>query len=145
MTLQPHYSKLVMEILTVSLADTDMGKRISLHRLDNVDMVKRTAVCFSCGPTEISVRRDLKHPDRPPRVFCINRIREITRNSIRRVREKARLQNPNWKPKHSLSEIDPSKMRAICAICGPTDILKNGLYRNQPFLPLCNQSTPIRT
>jgi hypothetical protein len=110
-----------------------MGKPVSLHRLDNVDLTERTAVCSICGLTQIVALKDSKHPDRSPRVCCINRYREIVRDSQRRRRAEARLQNPNWKPKHSLSDIDPIKMRAICAICGPTDILKATTYNDQTF------------
>jgi hypothetical protein len=101
-----------------------MGKRVSLHRLDNVDLGKQTADCSICGPTQILVRRDPKHPHRAPSTMCINRYRESVRESQRRRRLQARLQNPNWKPKHKLSKVNPKKMRALCAICGPTDILK---------------------
>jgi hypothetical protein len=108
-----------------------MGNRAPSHRLDNVDLKKRTTVCLICGPTQIVIRRDSKRPDLAPSIMCINRSREIVRDSQRRRRAEARLQNPNWKPKHSLSEVDPEKMRAICAICGPTDILKATTYHNQ--------------
>jgi ssDNA-binding Zn-finger/Zn-ribbon topoisomerase 1 len=40
---------------------------------------------------------------------------------------------PSRKIRHNLSEIDAEKMRGICAICGPTDILKATTYRNQTF------------
>jgi hypothetical protein len=110
-----------------------MAKRVSSHRLDNVDLRERTAVCSTCGRTQIVVLKDSKHPDRKPHLSCINRYREIVRDSQRRRRAKARLQNPNWTPKHSLSGIDPEKMRAMCAICGPTDILKATTYHNQTF------------
>lgn len=101
-----------------------MGKRASLHRLENVDLRERTAKCSICGPTHIVIRSDTKTSKQSPGIRCINRYREIVRESQRRRREQARLQNPNWKPKHKLSGIDPKKMRGVCAICGPTDILK---------------------
>lgn len=110
-----------------------MAKSESLHHLDNVDIKKRTAVCSTCGPTGISVRKVSQHPDRIPYLTCIKRYREIVRDSQRRRREQARLQNPNWKPKHSLSEIDPKKMQGVCAVCGPTDILKATTYQNQTY------------
>ena len=110
-----------------------MAKRVPLHRLDNVDLGERTAICSICGSTRIVVQRDSKYPNRAPKLRCINRYREVVRNSLRRRREQARLQNPNWKPKHSLSEIDVKKMRAICAICGPTEILKATVYHGQTF------------
>ena len=118
--------------MAVSLANT-MGTGTSLHRLDNVDLRELTAVCSICGPTYISVRPDSKHPDWTPHLTCINRYREIVRESQRRRREQARLQNPNWKPKHRLSEINPKKRRGVCTICGPTDILKAATYNNQTY------------
>jgi hypothetical protein len=110
-----------------------MIKRLSSHHLENVDLKQRTASCSICGATSIVVRRDAKNPTRAPSLSCINRYREIVRDSQRRRREKARLQNPNWKPKHKLSKIDLGNMRGICAICGPTDILKARTYHNQAF------------
>jgi len=110
-----------------------MCRRVSSHHLDNVDLKQRTAICSICGSTSIVVQRDSKHPHRAPSLFCINRYREIVRNCQRRRRAEARLQNPNWKPKHKLSEIDSGKMRGICAICGPTGILKATTYHNQTF------------
>jgi hypothetical protein len=116
-----------------------MGKRALLHRLANMDVRKRTAVCSICGHTQISVRKESKHPDRKPHITCINRYREIVRNSQRRRRLQLRLQDPTWKPKHSLSEIDPKKMRGVCAICGPTDILKATTFKNQGFYRCANK------
>jgi hypothetical protein len=110
-----------------------MGKRVSSHRLDNVELRERTAECLICGPTQVVVRGDSKRPDLAPSIMCINRSREIVRDSQRRRRALERTQNPNWKPKHSLSEIDPKKMRAVCAVCGPTDILKATTFKNQTF------------
>ena|SRR5690349_8353219 len=108
-----------------------MGRPALSRRLDNIDLKQRTANCSICGFTPIVVRRDSKHPHRLPGLACINRRREIIRDCQRRRREKERLQNPNWKPKHKLSEIDLGKMRGTCAICGPTDILKGGTYQNR--------------
>ena len=110
-----------------------MARRRSSHRLDNVDIEQRTAICSICGTTQIVVQRDSKHPDRTPGIRCINRYREIVRNCQRRRRKQARAQNPNWKPKHKLSDIDVEKMRGICARCGPTDILKATIYQNHTF------------
>jgi hypothetical protein len=110
-----------------------MGKRISLHRLDNVDLGKQTADCSICGPTQIGVQRDFKHPHWAPKLYCINWYRKIVRDCQRRRREQARLQDSNWKPKHRLSELDPHTMRAVCSICGPTEILKATTYHNRTF------------
>jgi hypothetical protein len=108
-----------------------MGRRLSLHHLENIDLKQRTAICSICGPTSIYALRNSKHPHRRPSIYCINRYREIVRDCQRRRREQAQAQNPNWKPKHKLSEIDLQKMRGICAICGPTDILKAATYQNR--------------
>ena len=110
-----------------------MARRVSSHHLDNVDLQQRAAICSICGSTSIVVQRDSKHPHRAPVLYCINRYREIVRDCQRRRREQARVQNPNWKPKHKMSEIDVEKMRGICAICGPTDILKAATYQNLTF------------
>jgi len=110
-----------------------MARRVSSHHLDNVDLQQRAAICSICGSTSIVVQRDSKHPHRAPVLYCINRYREIVRDCQRRRREQARAQNPNWKPKHKMSEIDVEKMRGICAICGPTDILKAATYQNLNF------------
>jgi hypothetical protein len=110
-----------------------MGNRAPLHRLDNVDLDKQTAVCSACGPTQIIIRSDSKQRNGAPGVRCINRYRQIVRDSQRRRRLQAQLQNPNWQPKHKLSGIDPKKMHGVCAICGPTDILIATIYHNQTF------------
>ena len=110
-----------------------MGRRTSSHHLDNVDIEQRTAICSICGPTQIVVQKDSLHPHRAPGLFCIYRHREIVRNSQRRRREQARLLDSGWKPKHKLSEIDVEKMRGICTICGPTDILKAAIRQNHTF------------
>jgi hypothetical protein len=116
-----------------------MAKKISLHRLDHVELQERTAVCSSCGPISIVVQADSKHPDRAPRLYCINRYRETVRECQRRRREKERLQNPNWKPKHKLTEIDSKKMRANCSLCGPTDILKAITFHNLTYYRCATQ------
>ena len=108
-----------------------MVRHLSSHHLENINLKQRTAICSICGSTSIVVQRDSKHPHRIPSLYCINRYREIVRDCQRRRREQKRLQNPNWKPKHRLSEIDLQKMRGICAICGPTDILKAATYQNR--------------
>jgi hypothetical protein len=110
-----------------------MDKHTPLHRLDNVNREKRTAICSTCGTTKIVVYYYSKHPQWTPQICCINRWREIHRDRQRRRREQARLQNPNWKPRHKLSEVDSNNMRAICAICGPTDILRATTYHNLAY------------
>lgn len=110
-----------------------MVRRLSSHHLENIDLKQRTAICSICGPTSIVVQRDSKHPNRAPGITCINRSREIVRDCQRRRREQERAQNPKWKPKHKMSEIDVEKMRGVCSICGPTDILIATTNQNLTF------------
>lgn len=59
-------------------------------------------------------------------VICINRARELWLNkqaSRKSLREEKR-QKPDWKPRHTLTDINPETLRATCAICGRTDIRK---------------------
>jgi hypothetical protein len=92
------------------------------HTLYEVDLEHRTAFCTVCDYTEIYIAETRTRSK--PRTTCINRARELwlnnqTKQSI--LREKRRSQ-PDWKPKLKLSEINPNTLRAICAICGPTDV-----------------------
>jgi hypothetical protein len=94
------------------------------HYLYNVDLEHKTAFCTVCGRTEIYIPTSRTRTQ--PRVLCINRARELlldSRASRSRLRAERRSQ-PDWKPRHELSEIDPETLRAVCAICGPTDIRK---------------------
>ena len=94
------------------------------HYLSDIDIKAKRATCSNCGPTEIVVVINPKHPTWSPMIYCITRKREINRIGQRRLREKKHARDPNWKPKHSLSKIDSETMRAVCSICGPTDIFK---------------------
>jgi hypothetical protein len=94
------------------------------HRLYEVNLEQKTAFCTVCGYTEIYIpptRTRVK-----PKAFCINRAREIwLENEARnKAAREDRRQRPGWKPRHTLTEIDPETMRAVCVICGPTDIRK---------------------
>ena len=103
------------------------------HHLENVDENQHTALRSTCGSTGIVIKRDHEHPHRTPTIYCIAKWREIRRAGMRRHRAKKRSQDPGWKPQHKLSEIDPEEMRAVCSMCGPTDILKAATFRNQTF------------
>ena len=98
-----------------------------LHHLTQVDRENRTAVCFICGPTKITVAKS--RPNWNSKVSCFNKAKEGQQESRARRRDLKRSQNPNWKPRHSLSHIDVKKMRAICSVCGSTDIRKRIVYR----------------
>jgi len=93
------------------------------HFLYDVDLDHETAICSVCGFTEITV----SYPrDGKPKVRCQNKVREIwldgtaKRNDLRAEKHS----DPNWKPRHILTDIDPENQTAICAVCGPTDIWK---------------------
>jgi len=95
------------------------------HYLYEIDLENKTAFCTVCGHTEIYVPRS--RTGASPKVFCIERAYQLRKNADekrRRIREKRQSQ-PDWKPRHSLSEIDPEKLTAICAICGPTYVRKH--------------------
>lgn len=94
------------------------------HRLSQVDFEQKTALCAVCGHTEIYVTT--LHGQGKPIASCANGARENTRNY--RARQKELLPQdtrPDRPPRHILSEVDPELQRAICSICGPTDIWKN--------------------
>ena len=92
------------------------------HNLYEVDLEQKTAFCTACGTTKIYVTKSrTKHT---PKVFCLNRHRELRQEEKSRLDQKRRLK-PGWKPRHSLSAIDIEKRTAICAVCGPTDIQKH--------------------
>jgi hypothetical protein len=101
-----------------------------VHRLTKVDRKNKTAVCSVCGPTEITVAKRRAH--HIEKVSCINRARASYEARNRRVRLEKRLQNPAKKPRHSLSQINVEKMRAICAVCGPTAIKKRRVGQQYP-------------
>ena len=91
------------------------------HNLYEINLEHKTAFCTACGDTEIHVSKSrTKHT---PKIFCINRFRELREENNNRKSEARRLQ-PGWKPRHSLSEIDSEKMTATCSVCGPTGIWK---------------------
>jgi hypothetical protein len=91
------------------------------HYLYYVDLEFKTAFCSVCGPTDIVVAKS--QTGGKSKVFCLNRLQKSKETQKRRISEKRRLQ-PDWKPRHSLSEIDIETMTATCAVCGRTDIRK---------------------
>jgi hypothetical protein len=94
------------------------------HLLYEVDLERKTAFCTACGYTEIYVPNTRTRTK--PKVICINRARELwldNQAKQNRLRVEKRSQ-PGWKPRHTLTEINPETLRAICAICGPTDVRK---------------------
>jgi hypothetical protein len=108
------------------------------HHLYEVNLEQKTAFCTACGYTEIYVPKTRTHSK--PKFICLNRAREIWLNNQARqkvVRAEKR-QQPDWKPRHTLTEINPETLRATCAICGRTDIRKvtQGKYSRYECLTL---------
>ena len=92
------------------------------HNLYEIDLENRTAFCTVCGHTEIYVAKSRKGAK--SKVYCIkwaNQRKKRAKESRRRARENRQSQ-PDWKPRHSLLEINTETMTAVCAVCGPTDI-----------------------
>jgi hypothetical protein len=108
------------------------------HRLYEVNFEQKTAFCTACGYIELYIRKSrtqTKH-----KAICINRARELWLNNQARqkvVRAEKR-QQPDWKPRHTLTEINPETLRATCAVCGRTDIRKvtQGKYSRYECLTL---------
>ncbi len=93
------------------------------HSLSNVDLESQTATCAVCGDVQIYVYKDPKRSKTD--VHCLNKQNELKQAIRERTWEK-RLQDPNWKPRHQLSEIDAETMTARCTVCGLTVIHKHG-------------------
>lgn len=98
------------------------------HRLTNIDIEAQTATCSVCGATEIYVIRSRADPHHVARVYCRTRLRQTNKTHYRHQRKKAGLPTPEEKPRHSLSEIDPVALTAVCSVCGSTDIRKKGPF-----------------
>lgn len=90
------------------------------HRLTNIDLEHRTADCSVCGRIEIYVGPQVKNG--VIRRVCLNKLRESGQNYTKRIRKEKGLPEQLPTPRHLLSQIDSKKMRAICSICGDTDI-----------------------
>jgi hypothetical protein len=98
--------------------------RAKRHLLYEVDLERRPAFCTACGYTEIYVPSTRIRPT--PKPICITRAKEIKEEHQEKksiLDEEKRLL-PTWRPRHTLSEIDPIARTAICAVCGPTDVWK---------------------
>lgn len=97
-----------------------MSSTKSSHRLSNIDLRHRTAICSVCGPTKIYVYK----PDKNGVVkrICINKLRQRSQDYQQRLRKEKGLPEPKREPRHILSEIDTKRMQAICSVCGRTDI-----------------------
>jgi hypothetical protein len=136
------------EVLCVTCSTPRPG-----HHLENIDQEQRTAICSTCGRTEIIIVRNQNYPHRKPMIYCRTKMREKNGTGVRRYRVKKRLQDPNWKPKHKISQIDLKTMRGVCAICGPTDILKNTIHKEKDTFYRCatafrkqaRESAPLRS
>ena len=94
------------------------------HQLYEVDLERRTAFCTACGYTEIHIPNTRTRAT--PKPMCVARARERREWEQERkvVSDEEKRSLPTWRPRHTLSEIDPIARTAICAVCGPTDIWK---------------------
>jgi hypothetical protein len=95
------------------------------HKLSRINLKSQTAFCSVCGYTKIHVAK--LRTRNTPKVLCVKRARESRESKqarYRRVRDEQR-SKPGWKPRHSLSEINPQTLTAVCAVCGLTEIRKS--------------------
>ena len=93
------------------------------HRLQNIDFKHKTADCSVCGRTDIYVWPHTKKGI--VRRVCLNKLGESRQDYRRRLRQEQGLPEPIRKPRHLLSQIDVHQMKAVCSICGPTEIRKS--------------------
>jgi hypothetical protein len=85
------------------------------HNLTEIDLESGIALCSVCGPTKIHVTRPRT---KTAAVRCGQQAREERRyRQARRERRKT-----DTLPRHALSEINPEKGTAVCALCGPTAV-----------------------
>ncbi len=94
------------------------------HYLHEIDLERLTALCSVCGYTGIYVAPTRTRES--PKIYCLQNAKQLRASKLEqhsRVRDQRHAQQ-NWKQRHSLSEIDPEKLTAICAVCGPTEIHK---------------------
>lgn len=89
------------------------------HFLYFIDLEYKTAFCSVCGPTDIYVVKG--RTNAPPKAICLNRLK-AGQQAEKQSTSGQRRTGP--KPLHPLSEIDDEKLRAVCGVCGPTDIRK---------------------
>jgi hypothetical protein len=105
-----------------------------IHRLSNVDLERRTATCSVCGDTKSYVGYDPRVNKCAP--TCSNRVFAYNKLYRDRRREKRRLQ-PNWKPRHTVSQVDLETMTGICSICGLTKAYKRRVNHGKYTAYLC--------
>lgn len=94
------------------------------HYLYSIDLETQTAFCSVCGFTKIYVPKS--RTGVPSKIKCKAKAidaHEARLEADERQREENR-SKPNWKPRHSISEVDPETLRGICSICGPVDVRK---------------------
>jgi hypothetical protein len=100
-------------------------ERMKRHQLYEINLERLTAFCTVCGYTEIVLPKT--RSDKRPKHLCVARARE-KREKQRQKLELAREEGQagaSGRQRHSLSNIDPEAMTAICSICGPTNIWKH--------------------
>ena len=106
------------------------------HNLSNVDLERRTATCAVCGETQVYVGYD-----RRANQFtygCINRAKANALTYRQRLQEE-KLQDPNWKPRHRVTQVNVETMTGICAICGLTKVYKSSGHHKKYVIYLCNK------
>ncbi|HEU0292403.1 MAG TPA: hypothetical protein VFR47_06685 [Anaerolineales bacterium] len=99
-------------------------KRKQMHILYEVDLDRQTAFCVVCGYTEIFIPNT--RPGNTPKPICIAKARKLKawRQERKYILDEEKRSLPTWQPRHTLTEFDPVALRAICAVCGPTDVQK---------------------
>ena len=107
---------------TTSQPDTASAALPRRHHLYEIDLERKTAFCTICGTTEIHVSKC--HSRSTPKATCVKRFQEMQQQSKEYYRLVVKRGRPTGKPLHRLTEIDPEKMTAVCAVCGPTEVQK---------------------
>jgi hypothetical protein len=95
------------------------------HFLHDIDLERKTAFCTVCGHTQLYLAQS--RGGAKSRVVCIQRaseIQHVEKEKRKQLRQEKRLQ-PDWQPRHELTEVNPETLTAVCAICGLTDITKS--------------------
>jgi hypothetical protein len=120
---------------------------MAIHILSQIDLAHKTAFCTVCGYTEIHVPDT--YEESGSRIVCVQRLKEL--NPYQKMRralspEERKLAR---KQRHFLKEIDPELNRAICAICGPTEIHRHAeggrtVYRCATYGRLANRLKDLR-
>jgi hypothetical protein len=105
------------------------------HNLSNVDLENRKATCSVCGDTEIFVKHTPKQHKLV--VGCRTKKRTYDLAVQRRIRAQKRLQDPDWKQKHKVTQINFETMTGICAVCGPTEVHKRAFKNSKYVTYLC--------